>query len=212
MRSGGNGMWGRGPALYKQNYYYFFYYSWHKFYLCCSLWRGIREAFYGNIFLTKRNLYFKIKHFCWEIVKFYQVFRKFSNSFRILLKVRIGLSPFPEPDSQDCSKSSYFYISPRFYTTKHKADRFAFFLDLPELMIVGRTSKPFWALITVLGCWVGGVPVAGAHFWDRRTGTDAVSSRVKLCHTRIILCVRKIQNCTVLLVVVMWLRKSGNHR
>jgi hypothetical protein len=24
MRSGGKGMWGRGPALYKHNYYYYY--------------------------------------------------------------------------------------------------------------------------------------------------------------------------------------------
>ncbi len=59
-----------------------------------------------------------------------------------------------------------------------------------------------------MGCRVGGVPVASAHFWDRCTGTDAVSSRIKLCQTRIILCVRKILKCTVLLAVVMRLRKS----
>jgi hypothetical protein len=58
-------------------------------------------------------------------------------------------------------------------------------------------------VVTVLGCRVGGVPVASAHFRDRCTGTDAVSSRVELCQTRIILYVGKIQKCTVLLVVVM---------
>jgi hypothetical protein len=65
-------------------------------------------------------------------------------------------------------------------------------------------------VVTVLGCRVGGVPVASVHLRDRCTGTDAVvSSRVKLCQTRIILCLRKIQKCTVLLVVVIRLRKSG---
>jgi len=113
-----------------------------------------------------------------------------------------------EPEPQHCSKSYHFlYFSSILY---HKADRFAPLIDLPELMIVDRTRQPCWGLVvTVLGRRVGGVPVAGAYFWDRRTGADAVvSSRVKLCQTRIILCVRK--NTEVYRPQWLWDWGNGN--
>jgi hypothetical protein len=50
--------------------------------LGCSLWRDI--SFLGECFFVKRNLYFQIEYFCWEIVKFYQFFRV------ILLQIHFG--------------------------------------------------------------------------------------------------------------------------
>ncbi len=51
----------------------------------CILYCGTVQAFYGNFVDKKEFIFFNWTFFCWEIVKYYQIFHKFlcSNSFLI---------------------------------------------------------------------------------------------------------------------------------
>ncbi len=76
---------------------FFFHYFKHKFYLCkCVRFHSstrycIPQASMG-FFFEKRNLNFSYWTICWEIVKFYQIFRE------VLFQIHFGSWAGPDPE------------------------------------------------------------------------------------------------------------------
>ncbi len=90
--------------------------------LICILWQNI--SFLRKFFRIKRYLYFKIEHFCWDIVKFYQFFREFLLQIHFGSWMNIFKIRYPDPDS-DTS-----FWSPRDPDTQHCFQVFSKFLHL----------------------------------------------------------------------------------